>query len=184
MKRLLQFIVFTLGILCISAPAFAERSYDGVFALNGTQSFTTQVLDKTERNGGFGVGFRGGFRRDWWGMFMEIQYVSWSGYAALSRNYQSSFNAGIGAEWLYFDHRLRTAVSFGTAILAKEAPPDPVGTMGIYLDVVPAGYVFRPASNLNIVITPITLFVNVPSLKGIPLLVIQYRTVVSIEFSL
>lgn len=177
-------ICFIFLICLVSSPALADSSFESVFALKISEAYTTQMIGGSSHYGGYGVGARGGFRIGQWGGFMELQYVGWTGFGSSEREHQASLNFGLGAEVLYFDRRVRTALSVGAAILATKAVPDPVGTFGLYVDLIPASYVLKPTSYLNIVLTPLSLFVNMPSLGGIPLVTIQYRTVIAVEFSL
>ena len=159
-------------------------TYRSVFALTGTQSYITRAFNKSSKNSGFSVMARGGFRIGRWGGFMELGFVGWEGYESADRAMQSSWNFGIGAEVFYFQRRMRTSLAIGASFLYREAPPDPIGTVGAYLDFTPSSYVLRPHRNFGIVIAPLSLFIAVPAFEGIPLVIIQYRTTVPLEFSL
>lgn len=115
---------------------------------------------------------------------MELGFVGWEGYESADRAMQSSWNFGIGAEVFYFQRRMRTSLAIGASFLYREAPPDPIGTVGAYLDFTPSSYVLRPHRNFGIVLAPLSLFIAVPAFEGIPLVIIQYRTTVTLEFSL
>ena len=167
-----------------NSAAEAEPSFDGIFAISGFQSYITQILSNSAKNGGYAVAGRGGFRIGQWGGFAELQYVGWTGYSREQKDAQTSYNFGLGFEYLYFENRLRTALSLGMAILAKEAVPDPPGVVGVYVELVPASYVLKPWTHLNLVLTPLSLYVGMPSLEGIPLVIIQYRMSVALEFSI
>ena len=118
------------------------------------------------------------------GGFAELQYVGWTGYSREQKDAQASYNFGLGFEYLYFDNRLRTSLSLGMSILGTEAVPDPPGVVGLYVELVPSSYVFRPWKHMNLIVTPLSLYVGMPSLEGIPLVIIQYRMSVTVEFSI
>ena len=187
LHRIICYVVASLGaLLCLTfaTPSKAEPAFDGIIALSGFQSYITQVLSNSAKNGGYAVAGRGGFRIGQWGGFAELQYVGWTGYSRDQKDTQMSYNFGLGFEYLYFQNRLRTALSAGMAILATEAVPDPPGRVGAYVEVLPASYVLSPWKHLNLILTPLSLYIGMPSLKGIPLVIIQYRMSVAVEFSL
>lgn len=190
-------LVFTGACLCAlcfefsPASAFASPArpdigprFRAAFAVTGSESYLTQILNNNEKNGGYSVGFRGGFRMGRWGGFLELSLVGWEGYEALNKSHQRSLNVGLGGEVFYFKRRMRTSLAVGVSILQTPAPPDPAGTAGAYVELVPSSYHMRLHRKIAINIAPFTLYVGVPSFEGIPLVVIQYRTTLGVEFTL
>jgi len=174
----------TLSVEQTLPPQLHRPTYEAVFAATTAPVFATQMLSQESGNAGFAAIVRGGMRFTNLGWFAEIQLIDWLGYEGGDRANQASANFGLGFEAVYFNRHIRSAISAGMAVLIKEAVPDPEGTMGFYLDLIPAGYVFHPRNHLNLVFTPISLYIGIPSLKGIPLVVIQYRTSLTVEFSI
>ena len=95
-----------------------------------------------------------------------------------------AFNIGLGGEYLYFARRMRTALYIGPSVLLFDTGIDEAGTTGIYLDVRPTGIRWRLHDQVLVQFDPLTFTIVAPSLSGIPLVVIEYRTALAVEFSL
>lgn len=93
-------------------------------------------------------------------------------------------NLALGAEFFFFEERMRTAVFLGASTLLFQSAFDPPGTFGPMLGVVPASFRKQLTDRLFFRFDPLSLFILMPSLGSIPLVVIQYRHGVALEFSL
>ena len=88
---------------------------------------------------------------------------------------------GAGVEGLFMDRRVRASLSLGASVLARDNPIDRAGHVGPYFDLRPGGYRLRLGGGLYLLLEPLTLHLIVPVLEGIPLAVVQYRSVLTLE---
>ncbi|MBN2531125.1 MAG: hypothetical protein JXR76_32370 [Deltaproteobacteria bacterium] len=125
------------------------------------------------------VGIRVGAERERVGMyaFLERSHLEEPSYNDDVSNDLISFG---GAGWVsYFENRMRSMILLGTTILMTESFQNPQGTMGLYSELRPAGFVFH-IGKANIQLYPITLCWLVPVLQNVPLFYLHYRTAVSL----
>jgi len=137
---------------------------------------------------------KGGYRFQRWGVFGQLEYNGWPAYLGDDELLQMAFNIGLGGEVLYFGGRARTSFAFGLAIKGNDisfsssnSPStqenDEAGKMGFFTDFRPAGFRFSfDNSNIKVGFDPLAVNLEAPVLDTIPLVVIEYRTVLIIEY--
>jgi hypothetical protein len=94
------------------------------------------------------------------------------------------FDLGVGARLDYGAGRLRSSVAAGGTVLAAPTDVDQAGTFGVFADVRPLGYAWPLASGMRLGVVPLSFTLAIPVLTGIPLVSIQYRTTVFLEWPL
>ena len=109
--------------------------------------------------------------------FVERGHFEQPSYADDVSNDLLSF--GAGASWSYFEHRMRSMILLGTTIMLTDSFQNDRGTMGLYSEIRPAGFVVR-IGELNLQIYPISLSWLIPVLQNIPLFYVNFRTAISV----
>jgi hypothetical protein len=89
------------------------------------------------------------------------------------------FSLGAGASWSYFEHRMRSMILLGTTILLSDSFQNDRGTMGLYTEIRPAGFVLK-FQEFNLQIYPVSLSWLIPVLQNIPLFYVHFRTAISV----
>lgn len=131
----------------------------------------------------FALGLRGGKRWEKWGVFAHFEPAYWRvAKPDGNEELKGAFNAGLGGELLSAQGLVRSSLSFGSSILTKGGELDQAGSKGIYFELRPAGLRWLIASDFIIGFDPIILTMMVPVLEGIPLIELEYRTVLIGEY--
>jgi hypothetical protein len=130
----------------------------------------------------FGYGVRGGIRKGMWGAFLHLEHNIWRPVENTVGLVPGVLNAGVGGELTFASQRIRGTIAMGPSILLFNTPLDSAGSVGVFIDFRPAGIRFHPVSWLTLVLDPIAFSLSAPVLTGIPLVRVQYRTILSAEF--
>ncbi len=128
--------------------------------------------------------FKGGMRFLSFGFYVQIEYNSWEDIYDEDNIIQNAFNFGMGGEFIYFKQRARSSLSLGGAIKLNDNALQESGNIGIYFDIRPVGILFHISDFINIVFDPLSLNIEAPVLKGVPLIVIEFRTIIGVEFKI
>lgn len=91
---------------------------------------------------------------------------------------------GVEGDMLSLDGRVRSRIGGGLAVLLEGTDRDEPGLTGFYVDIRPGGYRFLIAEDTLLTFDPLSLAILLPDASGIPLVDVQYRANVSVEFSL
>jgi hypothetical protein len=91
------------------------------------------------------------------------------------------FDLGLGAALDWGGGRLRSSLALGAAILAVPTDVDSAGSIGTFVDVRPLGYAWRLGPGVRLGVVPLSFTLSIPVLTGIPLVSIQYRTMIFAE---
>jgi hypothetical protein len=177
-------LLLALALLVAPDSALAEPPVEPAswaVGLETSESYLGRTAGGQRRVGGFSVGLRAGRRWSWWGMYGVTELVSWENRYADGDMQELVVDLGAGVEGLFIDRRVRASLSLGASILARDNPIDHAGRVGPYFDLRPGGYRLRLRGGLYLLIEPLTLHLIVPVLEGIPLAVVQYRTVLTLE---
>jgi len=94
---------------------------------------------------------------------------------------QGAYNIAVGVDFTYFEGRAHTSIAFGPSILAFNTPLDGRGSVGWFMDVRPIGLQWDVHRFVRLGLDPISFAVVAPSLDGIPLVQIEYRTTFYLE---
>lgn len=156
-------------------------------------AFLSDVIDGSWQGLTFGaelkVGFRGSSSRQL-GVFLQLDTTFWLGPVVAEADagrpfdsvLQGALNVGLGADVRYFDDHLRGAFSAGPSVLLRDNVVDNAGAVGVFIDFRPAGVRVPLRCGGVLVIDPLTFTFLMPDLSRIPLVQIEYRTVLAIEF--
>jgi len=146
-------------------------------------SILSDLIDRSTLNITFGYAAKFGYR--WasdWGAYFHAEHNLWTETELETTVRQGVLNIAAGGERLYFLRRMRAAAAVGLSILLYETALDDAGTTGLFFDVRPTGVRWPMGKGLVLVLDPLTFTVAAPVLGGIPLLQIQYRTVLALEY--
>ena len=130
-----------------------------------------------------GYGLRAGLRGTRWGAFLQVEQNAWRGVEVATGWDAGTFNAALGGELRFAEGRCRTALALGTSTLLFRTPLDPPGSTGLFLDVRPVGLRWELPRGFTLQLDPLTAAIAAPVLGGIPLIQLEYRTLVSVEWS-
>jgi hypothetical protein len=148
-------------------------------------SLLSNTVEKSTVNLGFGYGARFGRRWDSdWGIYVMAEHALWVETEIATNTTQGVFDIGVGGERLYFGRRMRAALAIGASILLYNTALDDPGTTGLFVDARPTGIRWPVGKNFVMVLDPLTFTVLAPALGGIPLVQIQYRTLLGFEYEL
>jgi hypothetical protein len=121
-----------------------------------------------------------------WGSFDAFVEGEANGWSSTrpdgSHDHALAFDLGIGAGVSYAGGLLRTSLAGGVAILGIPTDVDHAGSTGIYFDVRPIAYRWPVARSWVLGVQPLSMSVAVPVLTGIPLIQLQFRTSLTVEY--
>jgi hypothetical protein len=155
----------------------------GFAALEGHFSLLSDVAERSMFQGTFGYGARGGYRWNSWGLFATVEHNLWVASEYETDVVQGAVNIGIGAVFSYARGFVHTSLALGPSILAFDTILDDAGTTGLFIDFRPVGLSWAVHDHLAIGLNPITFALVAPVLGGIPLVYVQYRTIIYLEAS-
>ena len=115
---------------------------------------------------------------------MDWSWIARTNHRAIGSIVQGALNVGVGGELLYFEQRARASVAVGPSVLLFDSGLDDAGTTGIFVDVRPVALRWRFHDRVTLQVDPLTFTVVAPVLERIPLVLVEYRTVVGLEFDL
>ena len=168
-----------------SAPAGGVVQHPWWVAAELHMSFLSNLVEKSTVNLTYGYGAKSGYRwKTDWGVYFQLEHNLWLETEMDVTTQQGVFNIGVGAERLYFARRMRAALAIGPSILLYDTALDDAGTTGLFIDVRPTGVRWPVGKGWALVFDPLTFTLEIPALSGIPLLQIQYRTVLAVEYGL
>ncbi len=184
-----------LGTLCIGAPAEADppprrETLRGTLRPLGQEAFVrlelhysvlTDLSDRSDVVPAFGYAFKGGYRWKHVGIFAQFEQDFWVATEFDVRVAQGVYNVGAGLDFTYFEGRAHTSIAFGPSILAFDTELDPRGSLGWFLDIRPIGVQWDVHRYVRLGLDPLSFAVVAPSLDGIPLVRIEYRTTFYLE---
>jgi hypothetical protein len=146
-------------------------------------SVLSNLVDQSTINITFGYAGKAGYR--WkadWGLFFQIEHNLWAETELEGNVRQGVLNIGGGPERLFFQRRMRTALGMGPAVLLYNTALDDAGTTGLFVDVRPTGIRWPVGKSFVLVFDPLTFTIVAPVLGGIPLVEIQYRSALALEY--
>lgn len=151
--------------------------------------FVSALLDWEELQLSGGVGITGGvhFRRA--GLTLAVEN-SWFPEPTLAEDSGETFVGEmqglvavlVGVDLRYASEHLRLRISAGPTMLLRSSLVDRAGTVGIAFEARPAGIRIPLRGARTLVVDPLSFSMAIPDFSGIPLLLLQFRTTLSIEF--
>jgi hypothetical protein len=146
-------------------------------------SLLSDVPNRSLATATLGYGVRGGIRGTRWGAFLHVEQNAWRGVEAAQGFDAGALNVALGGELHFADGRCRTALALGTSTLLFRTVLDAPGTTGMFLDVRPVGLRWSLPRGFTLQFDPLTAAIVAPVLGGIPLLQLEYRTLLSVEWA-
>ena len=126
-----------------------------------------------------------GYRKDFadGGLLAKVEWNPWITLQDLNGLWNAGvLNIGVGWEKQYFDSRCRSAIFIGSTTLLFDTALDPVGSTGVFLEVSPVSLRFPIDKALTLRVDPGNIQISAPVLSGIPLITMQYRHGVALEW--
>lgn len=156
-------------------------------------AFASDLVDGSWRGLTFGAEIKLGHREPGprgLGGFLQLDVAHWFGPQVpgddashpFAATLQVALNIGVGMDVVYFNRRMRAAFSCGPSVLLRDNSVGNAGAVGVFVDLRPVGVRVRLTRAAVLVIDPLTFTMLLPDLTGIPLVQIEYRTVLAVEF--
>jgi hypothetical protein len=144
-------------------------------------SILTDLSDRSDLTPAFGYGVKGGYRWGFVGAFLQFEQDFWVATEFDVRVTQGAYNIAVGVDFTYFEGRAHTSIAFGPSILAYDTLLDGRGSVGWFLDFRPVGFQWDVHRFVRLGLDPIGFAVVAPSLDGVPLVQIEYRSMFYLE---
>ena len=144
-------------------------------------SILTELADRSDLVPAFGYGFKGGYRWGFVGAFLQFEQDFWVATEFDVRVTQGAYNIAVGVDFTYFDGRAHSSIAFGPSILAFDTPLDSRGSVGWFLDFRPIGVQWDVHRFVRLGLDPLSFAIVAPSLDGVPLVQVEYRTTFYLE---
>jgi hypothetical protein len=123
-----------------------------------------------------------------WGAFDTFVVGEANGWTSSrpdgSHDLALAVNLGLGAGASYAGGFLRTSLAGGVSWLAVPTDVDSAGSAGVFVGLYPVGYRWPLSRSWVLGVQPLSLTVVMPVLTGIPLIEIQFRTSLAVEYAL
>lgn len=155
--------------------------------LEGHASLLSDIADWSNVAVTFGYAIKGGYRwSESWGVFLQFEQNLWLATEYKKEVVNGAYNIGVGAEYIYADGFCRTSFAMGPSVLAFDTSLDEAGETGMFIDFRPVGLRWEPLKpenkQLTIGLDPLSFAVVMPVLDGIPLVRIEYRSTLYVEW--
>lgn len=152
-------------------------------------TFVSALLDLEPLQLSFGAAVRVARRRADLGWYLSLD-TTWWATTELDESSEDVFDGepqgiaalSLGIEHPYFHGRMRFMFDAGVSVMLRETTLDRRGRVGIVTSFRPVGIRIPLTSRRTLVIDPLSLSLLIPDTTGIPLLLIQFRTVFALEF--
>ena len=93
------------------------------------------------------------------------------------------FHLGLGVELLFFLGHVRSSLAAGASFLRSDTDIDEKGKTGWFLDLRPTSLRWAWGKKAAIEFTPLSVDATVPVTKGIPLVLVSYFTLLTVEYA-
>jgi len=131
------------------------------------------------------AGLAGGRRWGAFDAFVVGEANGWTGSRPDgSSDLALTVNLGLGAGVSYAGGFLRTSLAGGVSWLAVPTDVDRAGSAGVFVNLSPVGYRWPLSRSWVLSVQPLSLTVVMPVLTGIPLVEIEFRTSLAMEYAL
>lgn len=161
-----------------SSPARLVAGIEGHFSL---------LSDAPERsfiNVTSGYALHGGYRFGRWGVLAQVERNYWLPTELSNDLKPGALNIGVGVEWFAVQDRVRVSVTAGPSILWFDTALDTKGSVGLFVDLRPAGLRWSFPHQVALVFDPLSLAIVAPVLGSPGILQLEYRTVLGVEMVL
>lgn len=131
------------------------------------------------------AGVHSGYRWGKWGLGGVMEFNFFRQRNLVDEHDQfAALLLGVDGEVLAAGGWMRSRLSGGLAVVLKGTELDEPGRTGFFLDIKPGGFRFVVGDATRLTFDPLTMAVLIPDASGIPLVDVQYRSSVSLEFGL
>jgi hypothetical protein len=126
---------------------------------------------------------RSGYRWGKWGVggVVEANFFRQKNLADGDDHF-AALLVGVDGEVLAANGWIRSRVGGGLAVVLSGTELDEPGKTGFYADIKPGGIRFVVGDAMRLTFDPLSMAILVPDASGIPLVDIQYRSTLSLEF--
>jgi hypothetical protein len=153
--------------------------------------FLSALLDKEPLQLGAGFALTGGIEFERAGLTLVLENT-WFPEAELDVDAEETFEGVaqgvlallVGFDVRYASDRLRFQLAAGPTLLLRNTLVDEAGTIGLGFESRPVGIRVPLPRFKTLVVDPLAFSMLIPDFSGIPLLLVQVRTTVTIEFDL
>lgn len=153
--------------------------------------FLSALLDKEPLQLSAGFAVTGGIDFERAGLTLALENT-WFPEAELAVDSEETFEGVaqgllallVGFDVHYASDRLRFQLAAGPTLLLRNTLVDQAGTIGFGIESRPVGIRIPLPRSKTLVVDPLSFSLFIPDFSGIPLLLVQVRTTVSIEFDL
>ncbi len=168
------------------APPDRTERFAGriVVAVEGHVSLLSDAPERSFINVTSGYAVRGGYRFGHWGVLAQVERNYWLPTELSNDLKPGALNIGLGVEWLALQDRVRLSVTAGPSILWFDTAFDSKGTVGLFVDLRPAGLRWSFPRQLALVFDPLSLAIVAPVLGSPGILQLEYRTLLGVEMVL
>lgn len=177
-------LCMALSMCLFSSVAEAEERSPTNFFVSADvhASLLSDIANSSLLNPTVGWAVKGGYRPGAWGVFLQVEQDLWQSTDTSGKTVLGALNVALGGEFVYADRFLRTSVAAGSSTLLFDTILDDAGATGFFFDLRPVGLRWSPLDQLIINLDPLSFAIVAPVLSGIPLVQIEYRTVLGVEY--
>jgi hypothetical protein len=161
--------------------ALAERF---VVAVEGHVSLLSDAPERSFINVTSGYALHVGYRVGRWGVLAQVERNYWLPTELSHELKPGALNIGVGGDWFAFRDRVRFSVTAGPSILWFDTAFDAKGSVGLFIDLRPAGLRWTFPHLVALVFDPLSLAIVAPVLGDPGILQLEYRTVLGVEMVL
>jgi hypothetical protein len=174
-------LVLAAGLL--PAMARAEPSQRWFATLEGHVSLLSDAPERSFLDITTGYALRAGRRFGDWAALLQVERNYWLP-TELSHDLEpGALNLGLGGEWLTLQGHLRLSATAGPSILWFDTALDDKGTVGVFMDLRPAGFRWRVGDHFTLAFDPLSLALVAPVLGDPGIVQVEYRTLLGIELA-
>lgn len=130
----------------------------------------------------FGYGVNVGARRGAWGVYGHIEQNLYAETEFAFTARAGTLNIAVGGERFFFRERLRMAAAIGVSVLLSDLALDSAGSVGLFLQLKPAGIRFARRSQVVVQLDLLSVTIAAPVLASPSVIDLQYRTTLAIEW--
>jgi hypothetical protein len=167
-------LLVALGLALLLFLTALVAKAETALGLNASSSFD---------DGAAAYGVHAARRGQRFGLALQAEHCVWWGYWQAHHVSAHSFQAAVGGEAFFIGGRLVSALYAGISTLLFNTVLDDAGTTGLFFDIRPLGYRFPlRTSRWTVILHPLQLTLLAPVMTGLPLLQVQYRTSLELEY--
>ncbi len=155
-------------------------------AIDGHFSLVSNQTDRSLLNITFGGGLRAAYHphRSPWGIQLLMEQNAWYATELFTGVLAGVRNIGIGPEFLWANNLIRTSMAMGISMLAHDTSLHRKHSTGFFSDLRPASIRWAVGERVFVEFTPLHAVILAPVLHHPRLIIIQYRSTLSLEVRL